>query len=135
MPRTIGIGGGVAIAILLGAGCTSPPRVDLYIANTATAKCGLFDLDRSKEVEEVFVMPGDEVAISNTLAESVTLYFTKDVFEDTGVHADTSSVVLAPHSRLPLRVLSSADKRLGYLWTDCYEGGVSGPQIVVGDPP
>jgi hypothetical protein len=122
------------LAACSGSSPPPPPRTDVYIATTSEVKCGLFDLDRARELDEVFAYPGDEIAISNTLPDTVVVSVLKGLFVGYS-SADTSSVAIPPHRREVFVVKKTAAKHQFSFWTDCYEGPLSGPKVVIGDPP
>jgi hypothetical protein len=109
------------------AGCASTHYVEIYIADVA-GSCELTaDMGRSA-IENVYVFPGDVIVWVNATDDDVAVTIDPGVIE-------APVFTLAPGKRAQTPVLTDASGDTFPISVECSEGGISGPKIVVGDPP
>jgi hypothetical protein len=118
----------LALSLLpLVAGCASTHYVELYVADVS-GSCELTaDMGRSS-IEEVYVFPEDVIVWVNATGGDI------EIVVDPGV-LDETTMKLAPGKRVMTPILDVASGDSFPFSVTCSDGGISGPKIVVGDPP
>lgn len=117
----------ILVLLPLAVGCATSHYVEIYVAGSGSSCDLTADMGRSS-IEEVYVFPKDVIVWVNTTDGDV------EIEVDTGV-LPVTFLKLAPGKRAMTPVLTAAGGDTFPISVKCADGGVSGPKIVVGDPP
>jgi len=113
------------LALPLLAGC-STHYVEVYITEVGTSCQCSADMGIDK-IDNVYAHPGDTLVWLNFTTQEVVLEPDPGLFED-------AEYVIPSKGRAVIPVLDGAAGNVSVTLT-CRSGGVSGPVVVVGDPP